>query len=375
VTGANLIYARSLFEHFGGFDTRLGRDGKSLLGGEESYLNMVLDKHDIPIYYSDDAWVDHHIQSFRVTKEHLRSKAYWSGVTNAVMHPMFFGFEEVRGRTEGNRKEIKRRLRELRQEPRSPESFSRELRLIYNVAFLWKFGRRDVEHRLGRHRTEAAPVTWGIEQWIEDARGWTESVAKYERLGSLAREADDRELAAEAERWLAERGAEPARRPAHEPVQLSRREYDQLVRRVRERVAATVPPGATVAIASKGDETLMGIDGRRTRHFPQLDDGTYAGFYPPDDAEAVRQVEELRRRGASHLVFPATALWWHTHYAGLARHLEAHHERILDEPESCVIYRLDELTGTAAAGYGRGRTPAARTEMAVGVNGSSGGRR
>ena len=376
LTGANLIYARSLFEHFGGFDTRLGRDGKSLLGGEESYLNMVLDKHDIPIYYSDDAWVDHHIQSFRVTKEHLRSKAYWSGVTNAVMHPMFFGFDEVRARTEANRKEIKRRLRELRQEPRSPESFSRELRLIYNLAFLWKFGRRDLEHWLGRHRTAPAPVTWGLEQWIDDARGWTDSVAKYERLRSLASEANDAELAAEAERWLAGRAAAPPAKSApREPVQLSRREYDQMVRRVRARVTATTPPGATVAIASKGDETLMDLEGRRVRHFPQLDDGTYAGFYPQDDAEAVRQVEELRRRGVTHLVFPATALWWHTHYAGLARHLETHHERLLDEPETCVIHRLDELSGTAAGGYGRGRVPREQADVAVAQSGGSRGGR
>lgn len=375
LTGANLIYARSLFDHFGGFDTRLGRDGKSLLGGEESYLNMVLDKHDIPLYYSDDAWVDHHIQSFRVTKEHFRSKAYWSGVTNAVMHPMFFGFDEVRTRTEDNRKEIKRRLREIREEPRSPENFSRELRLIYNLTFLRKFGRRYLEHRLGRHGFEPAPVTWGIDQWIEDASGWTDSVAKYERLGALAREAGDAALAAEAERWLAARGAEHTRSSIHEPVQLSRREYDQLVLRVRERVAATTPPGATVAIASKGDETLMAVEGRGTRHFPQLDDGTYAGFYPQDDAEAVRQVEELRRRGASHLVFPATALWWHTHYDGLARHLETHHERVLDEAETCVIYRLDELTAAPTGGYGRGRTQGDGAQVAAALNGSSGGSR
>ena len=359
LTGANLIYDRRLFDHFGGFDTRLGRDGKSLLGGEESYLNMVLDKHDIPIYYSDDAWVDHYIQSFRVTKEHLRSKAYWSGVTNAVMHPMFYGFDEVRARTAANRKEIKRRLGELRREPRSDERFSRELRLIYNLSFLKRFARRDIEHRLGKHRLQSAPVTWGTEQWIDAARGWTESVAKYERLLTLAREAGDADLAAEAEGWLAARGAALEHRPAtREPVQLSRREYDQMVLRVRARVASTVPAGATVAITSKGDDTLLALDDHRGRHFPQLEDGSYAGYYPTDDADAVRQVEELRRRGASYLVFPATALWWHAHYAGLARHLQTHHERLLDEPETCVIYRLHERTDTSGSGYGRGRASA-----------------
>jgi hypothetical protein len=111
-----------------------------------------------------------------------------------------------------------------------------------------------------------------------------------------------------------------------------------------------VLPGSTVAVASKGDETLIAMDGCRARHFPQLDDGTYAGFYPRDDADAVRQVKDLCRRGTSHLVFPASALWWHTSYGGLARHLETHHERVLDEPETCVIYRLDEPSGTAPGG-------------------------
>ena len=357
VTGANLIYARKLFDHFPGFDPRLGRDGKSLLGGEESYMNMVLDKHDIPIYYTDDAWVAHHIQSYRVTKEHLRSKAWWSGITNAVMHPMFFGFDEVRERKKNSRAEIKRRLREIRKEPRSSENFMRELRLIYNVAFLWKFTLRDFGHRFGRHRVKEPEVTWGLAQWIAETHGWTDSVEKYERLRVLGREAGDDTLVAEAERWLATRGAHRDTGIPSDPVKLDRAEYDRMVRRVRQRIAAAVPPTARVAVATKGDDTLLELEGRRGHHFPQQADGTYAGFYPHDDEAAIAHVEELRRGGVTHLVFPATAIWWHSHYRGLASHLDRHHDRILAEPETVVIYRLvgtpADRNGAASNGGGR----------------------
>ncbi|MDQ3678050.1 MAG: glycosyltransferase family 2 protein [Actinomycetota bacterium] len=365
LTGANLVYARRLFDHFGGFDPRLGRDGKSLLGGEESYLNMVLDKHDIPIYYTDDAWVDHHIQSFRVTKEHLRSKAYWSGVTNAVMHPMFFGFEEVRSRCANNRKEIRRRLREIRQEPRSPETFSRELRLIYNLSFLKKFALRYAEHRLGRHAAQPAQVSWGTEEWIAEARDWPDGVAKYERLRELAAQAGDAGLAAEAEHRLAGRATARGGSLTGAPVQLSRPEYDRLVTRVRERIVSCVPPGATVAIASKGDEALLQLEGRHGRHFPQLRDGTYAGFYPEDDRAAVSHLEELYEGGLTHLVFPSTALWWHTHYPGLRRHLDDRHERVLLDAETCVIYRLAEPAADL--------TEPGCPPLVAAVNGGSGG--
>jgi len=340
LTGANLAYARRLFDHFGGFDPRLGRDEKSLLGGEESYLNIVLDKHDIPIYYSDDAWVAHHIQSYRVTKAHLRSKAWWSGVTNAVMHPMFFGFDEVRARKKKNREEIKRRLREIRADLRSSENFSRQLRLIYTVSFLWRFTLRDIGHRFGRHRTKPAPVTWGLAQWIAEARAWPDSVAKFERLRVLAREAGDEALLQEAERRAAAPGGDSRRRLPTEPPRLSRPEYEKMVRRVRQRIAAAVPPGATIAVASKGDDTLLELDGRRGRHFPQQADGTYAGFYPEDDSAAIGHLEELLKGGVTHLVFPATAVWWHRHYRGLADYLDRYHERVMVEPETAVIYRL-----------------------------------
>ena len=74
----------------------------------------------------------------------------------------------------------------------------------------------------------------------------------------------------------------------------------------------------------QGDPALLKL-GRRRRglHFPQTNDGVYAGYHPRDAAAAVRHLEELRRKGAEYLVLPATAFWWLEHYVGLNRHLDA----------------------------------------------------
>jgi hypothetical protein len=118
-------------------------------------------------------------------------------------------------------------------------------------------------------------------------------------------------------------------------------DYPQLVRHIREVANAVLPPGATVAVVSKGDEELLELgDGRRGWHFPQNEDGVYAGYYPADSAEAIIHLEELRTRGAGFLLFPETALWWLERYGDLKQHLEARYRRIWSE--RCIIYQLHE---------------------------------
>ena len=49
-----------------------------------------------------------------------------------------------------------------------------------------------------------------------------------------------------------------------------------------------------------------------------------AGQYwgpPADDAQAVRELERLRRDGAEFIVFPWFAAWWLEHYRGFSEHL------------------------------------------------------
>jgi hypothetical protein len=117
-------------------------------------------------------------------------------------------------------------------------------------------------------------------------------------------------------------------------------DYPRLVGHIREVVKALLPAEATVVVVSKGDEELLRLGGRRRGwHFPQNEDGVYAGYHPVDSAEAISQLEELRSRGADFLLFPETAFWWLEHYGEFKQHLDdAGYQRIWSE--GCIIHQL-----------------------------------
>ncbi len=125
---------------------------------------------------------------------------------------------------------------------------------------------------------------------------------------------------------------QPHERPADD-------EYVAMIDRIRDVVRACVPPGATVAVVSKGDDELLRLDGRVGVHFPRDDSGGYAGHYPSDDQEAIGQLEAARADGAGYLLFPRTSAWWLEHYAGLHRHLESAHA-VAARDDACVVFSL-----------------------------------
>lgn len=116
--------------------------------------------------------------------------------------------------------------------------------------------------------------------------------------------------------------------------------YADLVIRIRALVRSVVPAGAAVAVASKGDEELLLLEGRRGWHFPQVEGGEYAGYHPPDSDEAIRGLEALRGRGAGYFVLPATAFWWLDHYPGFAGHLTDRYRVALRNTDACLIFDL-----------------------------------
>lgn len=116
--------------------------------------------------------------------------------------------------------------------------------------------------------------------------------------------------------------------------------YQRLVLRVRGTVRAAVPAGATVIVVSKGDEELVRFDDRQGWHFPRRDDGVYAGHYPAASAEAIAHLEALRAAGASHLLFPMTALWWLDHYQEFEEHLDRNYHATVRREDTCIIYAL-----------------------------------
>jgi hypothetical protein len=138
------------------------------------------------------------------------------------------------------------------------------------------------------------------------------------------------------------------------------RRYQHLVQKIREVAHAVLPPDAAVLVVSKGDDELLQLlelDGRRAWHFPQTDDGEYAGHNPATSGEAVAHLEALRQKGADFLLIPDTALWWLGHYTEFKRHLEAHYRVIVDLEDVCLIVALGnpgagepgQAFGTAAA--------------------------
>ena len=96
-----------------------------------------------------------------------------------------------------------------------------------------------------------------------------------------------------------------------------------------------------MVVVSHGDDALLRLGGRAAVHFPQNDVGAYAGYHPSDSFAAITQLEDLRAKGATHIVFPQTMFWWLGHYEELREHLVSRYPVVTTQPDSCVIFRLD----------------------------------
>jgi GT2 family glycosyltransferase len=116
-------------------------------------------------------------------------------------------------------------------------------------------------------------------------------------------------------------------------------EYRRVLKGVREAVERTVPPNATVLVASRGDPELLKLGTREVWHFPREPGGRYAGYYPADSVEAVSHLEHLRAHGAQYFVLPATAYWWRDAYRGFGEHLAARYR--VANTDACSIFCLD----------------------------------
>lgn len=115
--------------------------------------------------------------------------------------------------------------------------------------------------------------------------------------------------------------------------------YDETVERIREVVDSVIPHGATVLVVSRGDMELLKLDGQRAWHFPQNEEGEYAGYYPVDSSAAIAHLQSLIDKGAEYLLLPNTAFWWLEHYRGLEEWLGAFHTSAWRD-ERCAIYKL-----------------------------------
>jgi 2-polyprenyl-3-methyl-5-hydroxy-6-metoxy-1,4-benzoquinol methylase len=128
---------------------------------------------------------------------------------------------------------------------------------------------------------------------------------------------------------------------AYPAAQREEANYQQLIQRIRDLVRSHVVGGGNVLVLSEGDENLVELHPCRGSHFPQEEDGTYAGYHPLDGPGAVRQLDEtIRKNGSQFLLIPQTALWWLVEYRELEEYLNRHGTRVIDQPDICVMYTL-----------------------------------
>jgi len=144
---------------------------------------------------------------------------------------------------------------------------------------------------------------------------------------------------------------------------LSALEYAELVARVQQTIAETVPPGASLLVVSKGDAGLIELPSLRAAHFPQDGAGGYAGHHPRDGAAATAQLEALCRRGAEYFVLPTTARWWLDFYPDFAGHLASECELVADVADACTVWRLPGLEHGVAGAPAPGRPQASIDQL------------
>ena len=116
--------------------------------------------------------------------------------------------------------------------------------------------------------------------------------------------------------------------------------YQDLVARIQARAEEALPDGARVLVVSRGDERLLELRGRPSTHFPHLEGGVYAGYYPADSVEAIDWLERARQEGAEYLLFPQTSLWWLDHYDEFAEHLRGRYAEVM-RGDDCLVFALE----------------------------------
>ena len=93
---------------------------------------------------------------------------------------------------------------------------------------------------------------------------------------------------------------------------------------------------ALIIAATDGDPTVFYYAHRKGWHF--LGDGVYDGN-PLDSAQIIANLEKLRSRGATHLVFYPGTQWWLDYYKEFAEHL-ATNATLVEQTSEFTIYKL-----------------------------------
>jgi len=110
-------------------------------------------------------------------------------------------------------------------------------------------------------------------------------------------------------------------------------------RRTRQDLIEMIPRDVPFVLIDE-DQFRLGLP--HSHAFPFLEkDGQYWGP-PPDDAVAIRELERLRKAGATRLVIVWTCFWWREHYRGFRDYLGSHFEQLVNNPRM-MVFSLDAI--------------------------------
>jgi hypothetical protein len=97
------------------------------------------------------------------------------------------------------------------------------------------------------------------------------------------------------------------------------------------KLKTVTPSNALIAAADNGDPTVLYYAERNGWHFLEKN-GIYDGE-PKDSAQAIVDLEELRKRGASYLVLTSNTSWWLDYYEQLGEYVQSNSTLVEVTPE------------------------------------------
>ena len=122
-------------------------------------------------------------------------------------------------------------------------------------------------------------------------------------------------------------------RDFYQPSAASLRDAGLVLKRI-------TPASALVVAADNGDPTVLYYAERKGWHFLEKN-GIYDGE-PRDSAQAIVDLEALRRRGASYLVFTSNTLWWLDYYEEFGQYVQKT-STLVEATSEFRIYKLDPV--------------------------------
>jgi hypothetical protein len=122
----------------------------------------------------------------------------------------------------------------------------------------------------------------------------------------------------------------------------NRRRGDDAPRVAAEELDRLLPLGSSVLLVDDGSLDRLRLPGRAILPFLEKD-GSYWGR-PADADTALRELERMRRAGATHIAFAWPAFWWLAYYRELDVHLRANHPCAMRN-ERLVVFDLSRRLG------------------------------